>query len=110
MNGIEEIILLTENIHWLTKDQAWHYKVLPKHKASDFCVLYCEEGVNEDILAAELELLLNLQVRLEPIPAAQIARLLSKYYIKENAAQGSSQMHINNADENCFYEVKYQLK
>jgi type IV pilus assembly protein PilB len=109
MSVTEEIILLTENIHWLTKDQAWHYKVLPKHKANDHYLLYCEDGVDKDTLAAELELLLNQDVRLEPIPGTQVARLLSKYYIKDNAAQGSSQMHINNADDflvNLIREAK----
>jgi type IV pilus assembly protein PilB len=109
MNQKEEITLLTENIHWLTKDQAWHYKVLPKNKSSDHYLLYCEETAEKDALAAELELLLNRDVRLEPIPATQVARLLSKYYIKDTAAQGSSQFQINNADDflvNLIREAK----
>jgi type IV pilus assembly protein PilB len=40
-----------------------------------------------------------LEIDLYPIPVTQIARLLSKYYIKDNAIQGSSQMQINNADD-----------
>ncbi|WP_295673720.1 hypothetical protein [uncultured Mucilaginibacter sp.] len=42
MNLTKDIILLTENIHWLTKDQAWHYRVLPENKTKDHFILYCE--------------------------------------------------------------------
>jgi type IV pilus assembly protein PilB len=109
MNLTEEITLLTDNIHLVTKDQAWHYRVLPKSKASDHFLLYCEEGADKNSLVSELEILFNQVIRLEPIPGAQISKLLSKYYIKDNAAQGSSQMQINNADNflmNLIQEAK----
>lgn len=109
MNLTEEIILPTENLHWLTKDQAWYYRVLPKHKSADLLVVYCEEGIDGNVLASELEILLNIAVRPEPISAQQIARLLSKYYIKDNSAQGSAQLQINNADDflvNLISEAK----
>jgi len=109
MNLTEDITLLTENIHLLTKDQAWHYRVLPKNKANDLFLLYCEEGADQNALSSELEILLNQEIRLEPIPATQIARLLSKYYLKDNAAQGSSQVQISNADNflvNLIQEAK----
>ncbi|MFI5137044.1 MAG: hypothetical protein ACHQIM_04400, partial [Sphingobacteriales bacterium] len=85
MNLTEDIILLTENIHWLTKDQAWHYRVLPKHRSDRQFELYCEATADQNALIPELEILLNLSIKLEPISAAQIAKLLSKYYIKDNA-------------------------
>ena len=109
MNLTEEITLLTENIHWLTKDQAWHYRVLPKQKTENYFLLYCEHTADKNALSAELAILLNLDIKLEPVSAPQIARLLSKYYIKDNAAQGSSQLQINNADNflaNLIQEAK----
>jgi len=95
MNLTEDIILLTDNIHLLTKDQAWHYRVLPKSKAGTIFTLYCEQGTPTQELQSELEILLGLTIDVEPIPAAQIARLLSKYYIKDSAAQGVTQLHIH---------------
>jgi general secretion pathway protein E/type IV pilus assembly protein PilB len=95
MNLTEDIILLTDNIHLLTKDQAWHYRILPKSKQGTAFTLYCEDGVNTQQLLSELEILLGLTIELEPLPAAQIARLLSKYYIKDSAAQGATQLHIH---------------
>lgn len=109
MNLTEEITLLTENIHWLTKDQAWHYRVLPKQKTENYFLLYCEHTADKNALSAELAILLNLDIRLEPVSAPQIARLLSKYYIKDNAAQGSSQLQINDSDNflaNLIQEAK----
>jgi len=109
MNLTEDITLLTEYVHLVTKDQAWHYRVLPKHKADDYLLLYCDEGADVNGLISELEILLNQTILLEPIPAAHISRLLSKYYIKDSAAQGSSQMQINNADNflmNLIQEAK----
>lgn len=110
MNLTEDLTLLTENIHWLGKDQAWHYRVLPKDRTANHCVLFCEDSADMDTLAAELEILLGTGIGLEPIPAHQISRLLSKYYIKDSAAQ--SAVHIlsnHNADDflvNLIQEAK----
>ena len=109
MNLTEDISLSTENLHRLTTDQAWHYRVLPKDKTTDYFLLYCEEGADKDGLSSELEILFDQEIRLEPIPATQIARLLSKYYIKDTAAQGSTQLQINNAENfltNLIQEAK----
>jgi len=78
MNLTEDITLLTEYVHLVTKDQAWHYRVLPKHKANDHLLLYCDEGADVNGLISELEVLLNQTILLEPIPAAHVSRLLSK--------------------------------
>jgi type IV pilus assembly protein PilB len=110
MNIAEEITLLTESIHWLAKDQAWHYRVLPKHKADNHFLLYCEDTADKIALSSELEILLNITVKLEPIPVAQIARLLSKYYIKDNAAQGSVQLQLNNNADNFLMNLIQEAK
>lgn len=101
MNLTEEITLLTENLHLLTKDQAWHYRILPKSKIDNQLLLYCENSVDVGELSAELEILLGAGIKLEQIANEQIAKLLSKYYIKDNAISGSAQLQINtnNADD-----------
>lgn len=109
MDITEDIVLLTERLHWLTKDQAWHYRVLPKGETGGALEFYCENTAVTGSLAAELEILLNRPILFDPVPAQQVARLLSKYYIKENAAQGASQYQINNADNflvNLIQEAK----
>jgi len=62
---IKEILLTTENVHLLTKEQAWHYRVLPKNGTDLRMELYCEAGAEGDSLAAELEVLLGKEVLLE---------------------------------------------
>jgi general secretion pathway protein E/type IV pilus assembly protein PilB len=100
MNLTEEITLLTDNLHLLTKDQAWYYRVLPKNKVNGTFTFYCEDSVSQTNLSAELEILLGAAIKLQPLDALQIAKLLSKYYLKDNAAQGSAQAHItHNADD-----------
>lgn len=110
MNITEDITIPTDILHLLTKDQAWHYKVLPKSKSSGALTLYCENTVDRNDLAAELEILLGLDIELEAISDSQIARLLSTYYLKENTAQGSTQMQSShNADDflaNLIAEAK----
>lgn len=110
MSSGAEILLTTENIHLLTKEQAWHYRVLPKSGTELRMELYCEAGAEEDSLAIELEVLLGKEVLLEPIPVTSVARLLSKYYLRDNAVEGATQLQLSNhADdflENLIAEAK----
>lgn len=100
MDLTADITLVTEHIHWLTKEQAWHYRILPKGKANGNLQVYCEQGADEYALSSELEILLGKEVELEALPALQIARLLSTYYIKQSAeASGASRLLANNADD-----------
>lgn len=96
MNTEEDIVLLKDHIHWLTKEQAWHYRILPKERTITYFQLYCEDIAALNDLSAELEVLFDVPVKLIPIAATQIARLLSTYYIKDNVAQGSAQMPLHN--------------
>lgn len=86
----EQITIPTADVHLLTKDQAWHYRILPKSKNSGKLTLYCEDVADFDQLASELEILFGIAVQLEPIPSDDISRLLSKYYIKENMVSGQT--------------------
>jgi general secretion pathway protein E/type IV pilus assembly protein PilB len=99
MELAEDIILTTDDLHWLTRDQAWHYKILPKRKDENRFTLYCEETAGQSALAAELEILLGINIILEPIPSAQVNKLLSKYYLKENGIQGAKLHHTPDADD-----------
>jgi type IV pilus assembly protein PilB len=92
MNLTEEIILSPDQVHWLTKEQAWHYRILPKAKDGNRLELYFDETADSFELTAELEILTGFAIQLEPMPTAQVSRLLSKYYLKDNAAQGATQL------------------
>jgi type IV pilus assembly protein PilB len=113
MNATEEITIKTDELHWLTKDQAWHYRILPGSRTSSGLKLYCEDTADAGSLTAELEILFGLEVKLEPVTGGEIARLLATYYLKDHAAQGSSPLpDFNQADNflaNLITEAK-QLK
>lgn len=82
---------------------------MPKVKNANHLVLFCEETAEKNNLSAELEILLGFNIELIPLPVSQIARLLSKYYLKDNVAQGSTQFHQYDADDfliNLIAEAK----
>src|ERR1700749_5038554 len=110
MNVKEEIVITTVDLHWLTKDQAWHYRVLPRNNAPGRVCLYCSTEADTGSLSDELEVLLGLDVELFPIQEIEIAKLLSKYYLKDNAAQNTPQLkdslHADNFLTNLISEAK----
>ena len=101
MEHVADIVLLTENLHLVNKEQAWHYRVLPKAKSEKSLVLFCDENAQLGNLQAELEIVLGQAITLDPISAIDISRLLSKYYLKENASASPAQLHYK-YDEDDF--------
>ncbi len=110
MNLNEQITLLTENIHWLTTDQAWHYRVLPKKRTNERLQLYCEDSADRNELQAELEIMFGLEIDLDPIPVTQVARLLSKYYLKDNTPQGLKQFALSNNPDDFLNNLIQEAK
>jgi len=105
-----EISLLTENIHWLGKDQAWHYRVLPKSRNHAGFVLYCGDNIEKDALQDELEMLLGNTVALEPLPEIEISKLLSKYYIEQSTARDAAQSKSRGDAESFFSDLIAEAK
>lgn len=97
---MEEVILSPDQIHCLSKDQAWHYRILPKMRSDVAFELYFDETADKNELIAELEILTGLTVSLEALSTQQVSRLLSKYYLKDNAVQGHAKVQgAANADD-----------
>jgi len=110
MNAMTDISLLTENIHLLSKEQAWHYRVLPKEKTGNGLHLYCEENTPMAELQAELEILLDCDIYLEYLPASDINRLLSTYYIKDSAQQSNASLHTGQDADNFLLNLIREAK
>ncbi|MCJ8212043.1 GspE/PulE family protein [Mucilaginibacter sp. RS28] len=85
MSSAAEIVLTADQLHWLTKDQAWHYRVLPFERRDHTLTLYCEATADRFNLQEELELLTGLGINLVPLANADIDKYLSKYYLKDQA-------------------------
>lgn len=71
-------------IHALSKEQAWHYRVLPKESSAAGLVLLCDEDADAGQLSDELEIVLGKNITLEKHPLTTISMLLNKHYLKEN--------------------------
>ncbi|PTQ92457.1 general secretion pathway protein E/type IV pilus assembly protein PilB [Mucilaginibacter yixingensis] len=87
MNEAAVISIQRDQLHWLTKEQAWHYRVLPVAKTADSFELYCEAEADTDTLRDELEMLFGITVSFVPIPAEQLARLLSTHYLRDQGTK-----------------------
>lgn len=71
-------------IHSVSKEQAWHYRILPKENSPEQMVLLCDEGTEVAALSDELEILLGKSILLEQRSPEVISILLHKHYLKEN--------------------------
>lgn len=94
----DEIVLSSSQLHLLSQEEAWHYRVLPKEKDHFQFILYAEQGSGQAALQMELEVLTGLRVELIALPADQISRLLSRYYLKNEAGSAAGNTIISSAD------------
>lgn len=85
MNSLNEITIPPEAVHLLSRDQAWHYQILPKEQKEDQLVFYCSEQADDYALSSELEIILGKAVSLEKIGKEEVNRLLSTYYFREQS-------------------------
>lgn len=70
-------------INTITKEQAWHYRILPKDCNTDGLLLLCDESVVVSELSDELEIVLGKNVSLEQQSSVIINMLLNKHYLQE---------------------------
>lgn len=87
MNLPGDITLSQEAVHLLSRDQAWHYRILPKEGTAAGYVFYCADTADTYSLSSELEIILGKQVALFQIATEEIDRLLSTYYFREQSKQ-----------------------
>lgn len=106
----KDFIIQPHHIHLLTKEQAWHYRVLPTARTADGMSCYCETGADMEALSSELEVLLGCRVDLEYIPGDEMARLLSTYYIREAGAVRGSQTPVDPGSEGFLMNLIAEAK
>jgi type IV pilus assembly protein PilB len=84
---MDRIELTSAELHLLTSDQAWHYRVLPKGLSGNSLTLYAEALPGSDGLKNELEVVLGKDIELVLLPEADISKLLNTYYIRGQSGQ-----------------------
>lgn len=74
----------TEIANIISKEQAWHYRILPKSMDGSSLVVWGDDEVSALELQDELEILLGKTVSVEQISADLMNAMLHKYYQKDN--------------------------
>jgi type IV pilus assembly protein PilB len=67
----------------VSKQQAWHYRIVPKEHISGSLGLYCDEEIDPLTLSDELEVILGKTIYLVPIPLLTLTGLLNVYYAND---------------------------
>ena len=102
-----------ETLHAISRDIAWHYRIIPYERYGDKIFFYFDESNNRSALHNELAILFDEQIELAAVPSSQIEEWLNKYYFGEKSSEGSEAVKnlVFNADflDNLIYEAK-QLK
>jgi len=93
-----EIILRSDLIHLLSREQAWHYRVLPKEASSEKLIFYCDVNADSHALLSELEVVLGRDVQLEAISVSEVSQLLSTYYFKEQGKRELKSASFSGSD------------
>lgn len=81
-------------INTISKEQAWHYRVLPRNVDELEIVLCCDETEDLDAMAQELEVIMGKRILTDVLPAVQITELLGLHYPKENGQHQFQQMTL----------------
>lgn len=87
-------------IQVISKEQAWHYRIIPKLSKVDVLVLLCDDEPIPGLLE-ELEIMLDKQVVLEKCEPSVISLLLNTHYLKESG-QHQFQKTISLAEGDGF--------
>jgi type IV pilus assembly protein PilB len=78
----------------ITKEQAWHYRILPKEGHEGQLVLICDEGTDLPALSDELEVVIGKNILLETAEVEIVSQLLNKYYPKESGQHQFQKMNL----------------
>jgi general secretion pathway protein E/type IV pilus assembly protein PilB len=82
--------LPSELMQWLSADQAWHYRIVPKEVLDGSWVFFSDQQVSGDLLREELEVLLGKSVVLEPTDSQLIENALHSYFPVSGVGEGGN--------------------
>ena len=93
MEGIRRIP--TEIVQRLTSVHAWEYQIVPY--ASEGRELHCygRADVSWDTLLPEIEVVTGEQIRIEPLQASELTKLLGQYYRQGRQQQGARSLSVS---------------
>ncbi|MEJ5092446.1 GspE/PulE family protein [Sphingobacterium faecium] len=109
----KEPIFSSEVLHSISRDVAWHYRVIPFDLRANEIHFYMDEAGDQRALEDELAIMFDEKIYLLPTPGTQIELWLNKYYFGEKVTEQQDFVKnlVFNADflDNLIFEAK-QLK
>ena len=92
------IEVAVEDLQYITTEQAWHYRIIPKQIELEIATFYIDS--NQDITSCtdELEMLLGKTVQLEPLEKDVIQQTLSRLYRNNSKKKTNSVLSYSNED------------
>jgi len=108
--SMEEINVPAHLIHLLSREQAWHYRILPKGEANGTLDFYCDSEADSYSLSSELEVVLGKDISLMALQESEITRLLSTYYFKEQGKRELKPISYSAADSDFLDSLITEAK
>lgn len=110
MSVSADISIAPQLVQLLSREQAWHYHIVPKAESEKNLAFYCSVEAVSDDLAAELEIIMGKTVELECISDTEINRLLSTYYFKEQGKRELAPSSYSVSDTNFLDSLISEAK
>jgi type IV pilus assembly protein PilB len=101
---------LSGNLHVISREQAWHYRILPKEENGDALTFFCDDHSDEHSLCAELEIILGKTVFLQGIASDEINRLLSTYYFRDKGGHQLQNLAFSSQGEDFLNNLIKEAK
>ncbi|KOY84386.1 general secretion pathway protein GspE [bacterium 336/3] len=104
------ISLSPEQIQIISKEQAWHYKIIPNYNHSHEICFFIDKSNDISQIQEELEVLFGKKVLLELTESLIISRTLSQYYFKEEDKQSLSKGSISTESNDFLLDLVQEAK
>jgi type IV pilus assembly protein PilB len=98
MEGEKYLDVKVEDQQFLTADQAWHYRIIPKEITETNAVFYSDEKENVEKIKEELEMLFGKVISIEMQEVETIQQALSRIYRKKSNKKTSNVLSYSNED------------
>jgi type IV pilus assembly protein PilB len=110
MNSSENQFLnvKAELLQFITTDQAWFYRIIPKNKLQDSITFYTDKDPSE--IQDELELILGINVYFDSIESDLIQKNLSKYYRKQEKNKDKSPEVLSSGSDDFIINLIAEAK
>lgn len=82
---IEDIHIAPEIQQLIPSDIAWHYRAVPFASSEEVVDFYVENDADSGLISEELNALLGLTIRTQPMESHDLQRLLGRFYRNTNA-------------------------